>query len=152
MCCHKTSWRGFGRGPCLQIKREEPDLTDLRMRGDTDCLHQLITELIHSFQISQLLCAPLPLQEPFHAVLAKWASHPVLATGPGFKRHPQAHCSWHCSCWCSWRDPESCKRHCMVFQLTLMAAHLCDAIRTLKVVSREIIFLGISFQGKGFSN
>lgn len=61
------------------------------MRGETDCLPQPITEIIHSLQIIQLLCTSLPLQEPFDAALAKWASHPVLTIGAGFKRHSTPH-------------------------------------------------------------
>lgn len=53
---------------------------------------------------------------------------------------------------CSGRDPEHSKKHCVVFHLTLLAAHLCEANRTLKVASRALIFLVISFQGKGFGN
>jgi len=40
---------------------------------------------------------------------------------------------------CSGRDPESCKRHCMVFDSTVLAARLREANRVLKVALRELI-------------
>lgn len=86
--------------------------------------------------------------------MAPRASHPMSTTGAGSRRLLLAHCPgvpWAdvgpgCSGW----DLGSCRKHCVVFALTLFGTYLCEGNRALKAELGELIFLGMKFPRETF--